>query len=109
MARQPEGPVVPTNEVSESALEAFIAATKKPVDVRRMFFTHGEPHIFSKDGDPDVIVTEHINGVLLEHRFSTRTVQRTWPDGTVEHYDFDDPRDREVPYLPRGQSGPCPS
>ena len=90
-------------------LDAFIAATMKPFDSRRLCFTRSEPCVYEKDGDPDVIVTEHINGVVVEHQWSTRAVERTWPDGTVESYPFDDPRDREVPYLPQGKTGPCQS
>lgn len=100
---------MPTNEATEYDLDAFIAATMKPVDVRRLFFRRGEPHVFTKNGDDDVIFVEHVNGVMEEHRWPTRTVERTWPDGTVERFDFNDPRCHEVPYIPRGQSGTCHS
>ncbi len=69
-------------------------------DARKMCFDQGKAFIYM-DEDPDIIITEEVNGVVDRHKLSTQTIERTWPDGRVERFRDDDPRALECPYIPR--------
>ncbi len=70
-------------------------------DSRKMCFEQGKACIYMDKEDPDIIITEEINGVVDRHQLSTQTIQRTWPDGRVEHFHKSDPQYKEYPYIPR--------
>ncbi len=68
-------------------------------DARKMCFEQGKSFIYM-DEDPDIIITEEPNGVVERLKLSTKMIERTWPDGRVEHFRKGDPQSLEYPYIP---------
>ncbi len=69
------------------------------LDARKMCFEQGKTCVYMGK-NPDIIIMEEPNGVVERFKRSTKMIERTWPDGRVEHFRKGDPRDLEYPYIP---------
>lgn len=86
---------MPTDPDYEALQQAAIAT----IDSRRMCFEQGKACVYMSSPGSDCIITEWPNGVVGTHRLFDRTVERTWPDGRLDHYHEGDPAGLAVPYV----------
>ena len=67
---------------------------------RRMCFEQGKAFVYMSSPDSGFIITEEPNGVVRKLRLSDRTITRTWPDGSVDHFREGDLQDLQPSYIP---------
>ena len=68
-------------------------------DGREMCFRQGKPCVYQSETDENTIITEWPNGVVEHMNIRTKTVTRTWPNGSTETFPTGSPEDREYPHL----------
>ena len=67
---------------------------------RRMCFEQGKAFVYMPSPDSGFITTEEPNGVVRKLQLSDRTITRTWPDGSVDHFREGDLQDLQPSYIP---------
>lgn len=68
-------------------------------DGREMCFSQGKPCVYQSEADENAIITEWPNGVVERMDTRTNTVQRTWPDGSIETFAAGSRRDATYPHV----------
>lgn len=68
-------------------------------DGREMCFSQGKPCVYESETDENTIITEWPNGVIEHMDMRTRTVIRTWPDGSTDTFAAGSAEDRRYPHV----------